>query len=253
MPRILAGMDQLVNAELRGNYEHARTFRRVMTRPADVDWKALVSKAASQIDTNWDGRSSRSTKNWRSTPQGTIAAGNRSREKIVEKGVVQYLPGWTNQVPTCSGVNGSSDRKRSIDLAYMNGTELELIELKIASDTPLLAAIEVLYYGLLYRFSRAQATSLGYNQASNPFVCCGATAVHLKVLAPQSFYAPRALVPGMRTMADMLSDALNSLPPNGYRMSFIFEAFGRSFVAPTSPALVTRRWCLRVFSGRRKI
>lgn len=60
----------------------------------------------------------------------------------------------------------------------------EFVELKIASDTPLYATIEVLTYGLLWLLSRRSRAQLGY--ASNPIL--DTPTLQLSTLAPMQFY-----------------------------------------------------------------
>lgn len=76
---------------------------------------------------------------------------------------------------------------RSIDLVERTGDEsFDFIELKIRSDTPLYAALEVLDYGVLYAFSRINARSLNYEQGFSEIL--DARRIGLRVLAPNRFY-----------------------------------------------------------------
>ncbi len=53
--------------------------------------------------------------------------------------------------------------------------------------TPLFAAMEILQYGVHYIFSRENAKDLGYAETDKELL--GATGIHLKVLAPATYYA----------------------------------------------------------------
>ncbi len=66
-----------------------------------------------------------------------------------------------------------------------NGS-FDFIELKIRSDTPLFAALEVLDYGVLYAFSRIYARSLNYNPGCSEII--DAHEIGLRVLALTQFY-----------------------------------------------------------------
>ena len=91
-----------------------------------------------------------------------------------------------NQVPIISGIAGSSAyKRRAVDLVRcLPDGGFEFVELKVASDTPLYAAIEVLIYGLLWLLSRESRMQLGYR--SNPIL--DAPALQLSTLAPAAFY-----------------------------------------------------------------
>jgi hypothetical protein len=90
--------------------------------------------------------------------------------------------------PASSGLCGSTqDKRRAIDLVYKNGfKEYTLFELKIASDTPLFAAMEILIYGILYIFTRQHIDELGYDNGEK--VLLGAQTIHLRTLAPRKYY-----------------------------------------------------------------
>ena len=62
----------------------------------------------------------------------------------------------------------------------------DFVELKIKSNNPLYAAIQILIYGLFYVFSRVNAVDLGYSVKKLPVL--KAKKVNLCVLAPTNFY-----------------------------------------------------------------
>lgn len=104
---------------------------------------------------------------------------------------------------------------------------LELVELKIESDNPLFAAIEILKYGFVWLLSRRDQKALGYRetrllQASN---------VKLSVLAPSAYYRDLKL----DWLAQGLSEDIRTLGESaGVRMSFAFEEFPDDFSWPTN-------------------
>ena len=111
-----------------------------------------------------------------------ISKNNPSLEKQLEKAIVRDLDEeWTNQMPTASGLVTSGERQRNIDLAHFRGMrEFELIELKVESDTPLFAAIEILKNGITYLFSRRHRERLGYRESDQAPLW--ADVIHLRVL-----------------------------------------------------------------------
>lgn len=146
---------------------------------------------------------SRSKENWRwCEPQPQIAVHNPSREVKLERAIAAACAGagrhdWANQVPVASGVVGSSaDRRRAIDLVHQIGPgHFQFIELKIASDTPLYAAIEIIGYGCAWLLFRE-----GGGSEASPLL--SAEKLDLIVLAPSAYYAPYRL--------NMIEAALNA-------------------------------------------
>lgn len=254
---ILDGVDAWVDDALKiGNvgmaphYSHKESWLGLYRM--EVDWPWLVSAMASQIEENWNKHRAKAPKgspsrNWRNVPQPYRAESNRSQEKRLEKEIAR-LKGWVNQVPTCSGVNGSGERKRSVDLARMVGTELELIELKVKSNTPLHAAIEVLIYGLLYRFSRKNREELGYTSEDNPLVF-KPERVALKVLAPAGYYPDdRDGLAALRRLEDGVAAGLAGLDTPGCRFVFSFECFDPKEAFPITP-----QSCRAALERRRRV
>jgi hypothetical protein len=253
MAGILNGIDALVDSELglpkvgkAPHYHHRQSWEDLVRRQGAPDkWPTLISKMAALVETNWDGRRSRGVQNWRHTREGDIATRNSSLEKLIEKGIAKLGDdAWANQVPICSGVNDAHDGKRSVDLAYLNGEDLELIELKVDSNTPLFAAVEVLVYGLVYRLSRRHREALGYTLEKNPLVFNVRT-VALKVLAPAGYYG--AADAALRGIEDGVATGLGALPQDEYRMMFRFEHFGLS---PERPEIITPEYCRGILGAR---
>lgn len=120
-----------------------------------VDLAELVHRI---VSSNWStGRAAsnknRSGQNWRWALQPQIGERNRSPEVVLERAIAGACVrggriDWANQIPVASGlISGAADGRRALDLAYRSGERrFQLIELKIASDTPLYAAVELLGY-----------------------------------------------------------------------------------------------------------
>jgi hypothetical protein len=110
----------------------------------------------------------RSEENWRwHRLQPQIAAHNTSPEVVLERAIAAACQrtgrtDWANQVPVASGlIDGATDGRRAIDLVHQcSERHFELIELKIASDTPLYAAVEIIGYGCIWLLARAHPPSL---------------------------------------------------------------------------------------------
>ncbi|WP_294532300.1 hypothetical protein [uncultured Rhodoblastus sp.] len=130
----------------------------------------------------------RSQQNWRWQLQTQISGNNRSREVVLERKIAAACQhacpkDWANQVPVASGlIAGPAGGRGAIDLAHRCGERrFELIELKIASDTPLHAAVEIIEYGCIWLLARANPPSL------KPEIL-DADHVDLRVLAPVDYY-----------------------------------------------------------------
>jgi hypothetical protein len=210
-----------------------------------VDWAGLVRRVADLVESHWSPAECGGKKeNWRAAKKLKMADHN-SGEKKLEKRIAK-VPGWWNQVPTCSGVYSSKEnRKRSVDLVHVEGRTLELVELKFkldpkrSYDTPLWAAFEVLIYGLLYRFSHTNRETLRYTQEKNPLVFTDYERVALKVLAPIEYY-DAADDEGVRRLENGLNAGLAALPVAPYQLTFGFESFD-IFGDAVCQAIVTSR------------
>lgn len=205
----------------------------------------IVPEVYSTIERNWRqarlaGGAAASTENWRwCRPQTYIAEHNSSAEVRLERAIVVDRPEWANQVPVCSGVAGpSADRRRAIDLVHKAGeAHFEFIELKIASDTPLYAAIEIIGYGCVWLLARADS-----KQPTTELL--EADRIDLVVLAPANYYS--------RYRLDTLSTALDTQVAllgnsRGAQLSFRFEVLPARLAEPILPsgeeltALLNRR------------
>lgn len=186
--------------------------------PASIDLPALVFGTVAR---NWaDGGAAanlnRSRQNWRWTLQPQISAANRSPEVVLERAiaaacVAHQRSDWANQIPVASGlIAGAADGRRAIDLAQRrDDRHYELIELKVASDTPLYAAVELLGYASLLLLARQAPPE-------HAPALLAADRVDLRVLAPAAFYAPfqleklaRSIDAGIRRLGNENDVALN--------------------------------------------
>ena len=245
-PSILAGVGDVINEALglkdsRFKYKHKKACQLLSEGigPA-FDAKALIGNILAQVKRNRDQTRLPSDKNWRWEKHPEIDSDNRSPEVKLERQIVRSSENdWVNQVPVSSGLAGSGDRRRAIDLVHRcGGGWYELIELKVGSDTPLFAAMEILQYGVLFIFSRKYSEKLGYTEKheydEESIKMLNAPGIHLKVMAPTTYYAGYHL--------QWLKEAINTgfdrfMAGRGYKMDFEFESFDLS----CSPALIPAR------------
>jgi len=230
-------IDQTLGLEFIGkvgkkpHYKHRESCRKLSEfPPSNFNVEALIKKIYQKVEQNWNDRSYKkdpSEKNWSFPKHRRISSKNKSSEVMLERKIVK-IPQWANQVPAASGlVNERLDKRRAVDLVRQcQDGSYELVELKVKSDTPLYAAMEILQYGVLYIFSRAKREVFRYTKEQNPLLW--ATAVHLKVLAPCEYYKGCKL--------DWFEDEINSglkryiaEPTFDFQMDFKFEAFPPSF------------------------
>jgi len=200
--------------------------------PGGFDAGTLLDNLLARIEQNCaaSGRSP-SVQNWRFEKKLHIAQHNTSAEKTLEKAIVARLSDdWVNQIPTSSGLVGSTqDRHRNIDLAFRHAPgRFELIELKITSDTPLYAAMELLEYAALYIYARRRLPASGSRRAA----LLSATTLHWRVLAPRPFYMPFDLGWLESALTTALRDAVARHLPDPLDMDFAFTWFAEDFVWP---------------------
>jgi hypothetical protein len=190
-----------------------------------------VAAAYDVIAENWRrcaaaGVGSRSAENWRwRVPQLQIGSANASPEVRLERALIGACEragraDWANQVPVASGIAGASrERRRAIDLVHEKVPgRFELIELKVASDTPLYAAFEIVGHVCIWLLSRA-----GPDAPKSQLL--SADAIEAKVLAPAPFYA-RYDQEGLRRLAVLLDSELSALgAADGVPLGFGFETF----------------------------
>lgn len=164
-------------------------------------------------------------------PQAGIGADNRSPEVVLERAIAKASVAadrndWANQVPIASGVLGpSAERRRAIDLVHKRAEgHFEFVELKIASDTPLYAAFEIISYAGVWLLSRRDACGKELLEAKR---------VDLRVLAPAAYYRPYTL----GRIEEVLDQELREYAePRGATLSFGFDVLPDSFAPLTSYA-----------------
>ena len=163
-----------------------------------------IQAAYERIQNNWNGKPSRSKKNWelRFVPLPEDISkqkqGHSHKAEVpLERAIASAFQGkntiW-NQMPVASGLVESSykDKRRAVDLVYKpdsSKASYEFLELKVANnkhDSPSDATIEIIEYGLLYLFSRHYAKSLGYSPEKTPVL--KASHIGLRVLAEMEYY-----------------------------------------------------------------
>lgn len=178
------------------HYYHRSAALALSEAPLAVrDPLILIAEVLNAIERNWMASQATygkpaSGQNWRFERRLEIAESNDSPEVQLERALAAALgDDWANQVPTASGLTGPhNDRHRHIDLVHRSAPGVYMFyELKVASNTPLYAAMEVLVRGLLYIFTREHLAALGYEPSSKELL--RAQAIHLRVLAPATFYA----------------------------------------------------------------
>lgn len=215
----------------------------------------LVSIIYNQINSNWrDGdrqdRKIRSSQNFRFVPQlnsrKQVLTSTRSytevslERRIVEVAERQWPGTWANQVPASSGLlNSVRDTHRNIDLVCRrNDGSVELIELKVITQSghPLFAALEILQYGVLYMFYRIHNLRQLESPNSIPKFLDAKT-IHLRVLAPQSYYCQSKPAEGMLALLDrIITDGLSGFLAehedelDHLKMKFQFESFSSGFM-----------------------
>ncbi len=192
---LFAGVDEVINACLGvTNYRTKTAAKTLVTRSSPIDGGELAEVLFEVLRRNWLGvlpaRASSQNFRWH-VPKQVLADRNASLEVTLERAFIRACGAagrvdWSNQVPTISGIAGShSNKRRSIDLVHraVDGS-FEFVELKIGSNTPIHATIEVLVYGILWLLSRETRTELGYHSNS----ILDSASLQLSTLAPAKFY-----------------------------------------------------------------
>ena len=234
MPSILDGVSEIVDQffELEEigkppHYGHISSCKKLSKNPPiDLNGIDLLQKMYDQILSNW-GRlkntheTQPSQENWRFTQNPYTSEDNDSPEVGLERYFIKIADGlWANQVPTSSGLLGPDANKHTkIDMVFKsNKKEFEFIELKIHSNQPLYAAIEIIGYGMIYHFTMNHLSNLGYSDSGKEIL--EAEHIHLKVLAPKDYYTDH----NMRWLENMLDKGLADFHSlKEWKMDFRFE------------------------------
>ena len=257
---ILAGTGTLVDdwlkIEKKGkppHYRHRSAANELTRRTAPIKGTQDFLEACYwQIHNNWltaieAGYSRPSRQNWRWKRHLAVSPGNNSPELLLERAIVNACgDNWSNQMPTASGLVGpATDKRAAVDLVYrQDSAAYSLVELKIDSDNPLFAAIEILLYGLLFIWSKNNQEELDYDVQVQPLLA--ADTVLLSVLAPTNYYHSFDLT----TLAVALHSGLVDFgQQHRLNLSFEFCEFGAEFAYDSTPQLTrsaisgrTRMW-----------
>lgn len=211
--------------------------------PLTFDAESLIKKIYDLVKSNWkEGVNYRpSTENWRFERRMHIDESNADPEIKLERAIVstQTQPpiNWANQTPTSSGFVGQwADKHRNIDLIHRcEDGAYEFIELKVESDTPLYAAMEILQNAVLYIFSRENERKMEWgSDKQKPLQV--ATVIHLRVLAPCRYYKGYNLNWLEVNICNGLKAFLVGRTPK-LQMDFRFDAFPPWFSSDHAKAL----------------
>lgn len=236
---LLDGVDELVDRLIstpgKGTpprYRHKANHQGLNT--SQLDGPAMVRALYDRVCANWSAAETRvpSRQNWRWRKMLEVGDGNSSPEKHLEKAIARYEgEDWVNQIPTASGVVGSEERQRNIDLGHrLAPGHFELIELKVVSNTPLHAVVECLGYAVVYLFSRAHRGELEYDALE----LMEAHTVDFRILAPDHYYIPCNRPSEFCALVGKIDHGLSKLARElglGVELTFGAEAFS----APADP------------------
>ena len=205
---ILTGIDELVDSWLEvgpkgtpPHYRHRAAANELTRRETPITGtRAFLEASYARIHANWlaaidAGYTNPSKENWRWKRHRSLGADNSSPELKLERAIVNACgENWSNQMPTASGLTGpAADKRAAVDLVLREEpTDYSLIELKVNSDTPLFAAVEIVKYGLLFVWSKVNQDDLNYEQKLQPVLA--ANTVMLSVLAPASIEPSEIMV-----------------------------------------------------------
>jgi hypothetical protein len=151
--------------------------------------KAVFETIARNYASGASANKNRSRENWRWPDiNADIAGHNNNPETVLEKAIaVACLKSgrndWANQIPVASGLmHPSSDRRCAIDLVHQRSVgHFEFIELKVGSDTPLYAAIELIRYVSAWLLARG-------DRPIRSGALLDAHRIDCRVLAPANYY-----------------------------------------------------------------
>lgn len=242
---ILAGIGTLVDdwlkIEPKGKppfYRHRSAANELTQRKSRlIGTPEFLSASYQQIQGNWaidneTGYSNHSKENWRWKRHLELSSTNKSPELQLERAIVRACgENWSNQMPAASGLVGPhTDKRAAVDLVHKESlNRYSLIELKVDSDNPLFAAIEILLYGLLFVWSRNNKEELGYTQ-EQPMLA--ATTVTLSVLAPARYYTDFNLT----NLSTALNIALCDFDQRrDLALTFEFSQLGADYKVDASP------------------
>ena len=195
----------------------------------------IFDRRYEQIHANWaqhreSNRWPTAHKNWvlRVAPTYTHDPEQRL-EKQLQKQIATCFKGerWGNDIVTASGLINARGRQMNIDLAHQITDGFELIELKLRSNTPYDAALQILRYGaiyMLYRLEPELARRLKFREMID------AKRIVLEVLAPFEYYSPCEL--DLRTVQTQLNREVKTFAKRSNAdvdLSFRYMAFPCEF------------------------
>jgi hypothetical protein len=242
---IFAGTDKVIDAffDLRSDQRlRQKSLSRSLNDRAIGEEKflSLVAELYDRIGSNYSthapSRASRppSPENWRCKRVVALDDNNKSPEVLLERAVAmlneaEAMSDWWNQVPVASGfVDHLRDKRAALDLLQLRDGTARFVELKWQSDTSAFAAFEVLRYGLIYLFCRANAARFIY--ADRPLM--GVSRVDLQVIAPTAFYERHDLGWLERGLNHAVHHLSRQKTANQLAMGFAFLAIAPDFKLP---------------------
>ena len=245
---VLDGIENLVDdwlkTEPKGQppyYRHRAAANELTRRDSPITGtQAFLDASYARIHNNWlaaidAGYTKPSKENWRWKRHLDLGPENTSPELKLERSIVSCCgDNWSNQMPTASGLTGpATDKRAAVDLVLReDATTYSFIELKVGSDTPLFAAIEIMRYGLLFVWSRNNQAQLGSAQTIQPVLA--ANTVTLSVLAPASYYDKFDLT----ALASALNDGVVEFGERqNLDLSFEFCELGTDYSPDLAPEL----------------
>jgi len=216
--------------------------------PPQKDGAELVRRLLDRIARNRsalteEGRAARGSQTWRWKKNTNLSRGNKSIEVRIERAVARLLDDdWVTQVPAASGLTDGDERRRSIDIVHRrSAVEFDFIELKAlrpgerssGHHTPLAAAMELLKYGVIFRYCKDNRKIL-YPDTTVARPVLEAETVHLEVLATPNCYRRTERTEPLRiawlnqlVVSGLME--LNRQPDAAVSFDFAFTQFPESF------------------------
>ena len=230
---LFSGVDDAINRAFGiTSHRHKSKFREVIEAiPKSFNDVDFVESVFQIMADNWERcvlqnrHKPPSAENWRwFDPKPNFDNANPSLEVVLERKLIKaclnfHREDWSNQVPVASGLTGPRSYKRkAIDLVHRRGpTAFDFVELKVGSDNPLYAAMEILQYGVVWLLSRRDRARLVYLGKA----IIEANDVRLVVLAPEPFFEGRAV----GKLGTLLNRGLAALGQKfAVTMGFCFQA-----------------------------
>lgn len=199
---VLTGADEIIDEFIGApdvgkmpHYQHKKVMQLLCERrPQHAGAGSLLGRLVALISENCKAARVHyvkppSEENWRFTQETEFGPENKGPEVTLERMLVRAMGSeFANQVPTASGLAGADvDKNRNIDLVRSNGYgRYEFIELKVGSNTPLMAAFEIYSNAAIYAYYRAKVEPS--NEGSDQQPILSATEVALRTLAPLGYY-----------------------------------------------------------------